>query len=105
MTRYVQNRDTGELEEVSADFTTYQEPLSPMVMPDIDSFVSPVDKSIVHSRSQLREHNKIHGVTNSSDYVNEWQAAAKKREALRSGTNQDRGLRQSLEREFERRSK
>ena len=35
---------------------------------DIESFVSPITKEIISDRRQLREHNREHGVTNSSDY-------------------------------------
>lgn len=35
---------------------------------DIESFESPIDKSIISDRGQLRKHMKEHGVTNSADY-------------------------------------
>jgi hypothetical protein len=35
---------------------------------DIVAFRSPIDGSIIDDRGKLREHNKRHGVTNSSDY-------------------------------------
>ena len=33
-----------------------------------ESFVSPIDGKVIASRKQLADHNKRHGVTNSSDY-------------------------------------
>ena len=38
------------------------------VMPDIEPFKSPVTGEMITTRPQLREHNKVHGVTNSADY-------------------------------------
>ncbi len=35
---------------------------APTFMPDIAPFVSPITKREISSRSQLREHNKAHGV-------------------------------------------
>ncbi len=35
---------------------------APTVMPDIAEFVSPVDYSLISSRSQLRAHERRHGV-------------------------------------------
>lgn len=46
---------------------------APLVMPDLsaayggDGFVSPVDKSLISSRSKLREHNKRHNVRQYGD--------------------------------------
>lgn len=37
-------------------------PKGPFVMPDIAPFVSPLDFSVVSSRSMLREHERRHGV-------------------------------------------
>lgn len=50
-----------------------------MIMPDIEAFVSPIDGSVVGSRSRLREHERRHGVTNASDFTQEWKKAAEKR--------------------------
>ena len=33
------------------------------IMPDIQEFRSPVDGSLISSRSHLRHHNRAHGVT------------------------------------------
>ncbi len=37
------------------------------VSDDISAFVSPIDGSVISSRSGLREHNKRHGVSNDLD--------------------------------------
>lgn len=39
---------------------------------DIETFESPIDKSIISDRGQLRKHMKEHGVTNSSDYSHDF---------------------------------
>lgn len=54
-------------------------------MPDIPDFVSPIDGKVVHGRAGLREHNKIHNVTNTADYKEEWAKAAKERERFFTG--------------------
>ena len=39
---------------------------------DIEPFISPIDKSIITSKSSLREHNRKHGVTDIRDYGSEY---------------------------------
>ena len=41
---------------------------APMVMKPLKDFKSPIDGQVITSRSQLAQHNKKHGVTNSADY-------------------------------------
>lgn len=41
---------------------------SHQVMPDIEAFVSPIDKTVITSRPHLNAHNEKHGVTNIADY-------------------------------------
>jgi hypothetical protein len=50
-----------------------------IIMDDLADFVSPVDRTIVHGRRGLREHNHRLGVTNTSDYTNTWKKAADER--------------------------
>jgi hypothetical protein len=47
-------------------------PNAPVVHGDLESFVSPVDGSVISDRSHLRAHNSRHGVTNVADYGPEW---------------------------------
>ena len=43
---------------------------SHQVMGDIQEFVSPIDKSVISSRSQVREHERKHNVRQSgNDYT------------------------------------
>ena len=63
------------------------------IIGDLEPFLSPVSGEIITSRSQLREHNLRHGVTNTADYGPDWfTRKAKERNALLSGTSnkQDR---------------
>lgn len=63
---WVQDPETGKLiprEEYCAHKDGY-----PAIQGDIEPFVSPVDGSVISSRSRLRAHNARHGVTDSRDY-------------------------------------
>lgn len=46
---------------------------------DITPFISPIDKSLISDRGQLREHMRRHNVTNAADYPPEY-LARKRRE-------------------------
>ena len=66
---------------------------------DIDSFVSPIDGSVIDDRGKLREHNKRHGVTNAADYSPEFlQKRRQDRNPTRKQEKQDRlsSIRQAL---------
>jgi hypothetical protein len=43
-----------------------------LIIGDIEPFKSPIDGTLITSRSKLRDHNKRHGVTNVQDYGPEW---------------------------------
>ena len=61
------------------------------VIPDIEPFVSPITGEVITSRPKLREHNHIHGVTNTADYSPEYLAGVRKRreqEQARQGRNE-----------------
>ena len=45
---------------------------APLIMPDIQPFVSPITKEVIGGRGQLRRHMKEHGVTNSADYSKDY---------------------------------
>jgi len=42
------------------------------VQGDIESFVSPIDGSVISDRAQLRAHNARHKVVNSAEFSPEW---------------------------------
>jgi len=71
-------------------------------MPDIPDFVSPIDGKVVNGRAGLREHNKIHNVTNMADFQGEWAAKAKERERFLSGDSAyDRRRKEAIRRAFD----
>lgn len=64
--RYIQDPITLELvpaHQYRAPTTKVHE-----IQGDIEPFISPIDRSIISSRSDLREHNRRHNVTHASDY-------------------------------------
>lgn len=60
------------------------------------------DGTDISTRTKHREYMKRNGLTMSSDFTNEWAAAARKREEFRSGAHADPGLRRVIERELDR---
>ena len=70
MPRFIQHPETGKL--IPAEEYVRPGPKTHMIMPDVEPFQSPVDKSWITTRSQLREHNERHGVTNTADFPPEY---------------------------------
>jgi len=58
MTTYV-IRD-GELVEKGG--VSFRDTKNVHVISDVQPFISPIDRSLISSRSQVREHERIHGV-------------------------------------------
>jgi len=82
--RWRQCRHTGEF--IPVDEAARQQSRSAAVQGDIQSFISPVDGSVITDRKQLREHNKRNGVVNSAEYSPEYYARkAKEREDFYAG--------------------
>lgn len=75
MPSWIQDRKTGKL--VPKEEYVRQESQSAYVMGDLESFVSPIDGTVISDRGHLRAHNKRHGVTNMADYGNDWIANRK----------------------------
>ena len=67
---YVWDKATGEL-VLKSEHRPFV-PDAPVVHGDIEDFVSPITKEVIHDRGQLRRHNKRHGVTDSRDYSPEY---------------------------------
>jgi hypothetical protein len=69
---------------------------------DIDTFVSPVDSSVVNGRADLREHERRTGLTNDPDSLREQSA----RELARAAKHPTAGTRRErielIRQEFER---
>jgi hypothetical protein len=56
------------------------------ILEDIEPFKSPITGEVISSRSQLRQHNKEHGVTDSRDYsANFFERKAREREIAMNG--------------------
>ncbi len=51
-----------------------EEHRGPMVIGPLEPFKSPITGELITSRTQLKRHNREHGVTNSADYSPEWYA-------------------------------
>ena len=68
---WVQDPVTGKLIP-KEDYVRRPDHATATVMGDIEPFVSPITKELVSSRSQLRQHNRDHGVTDSRDYSSEF---------------------------------
>jgi hypothetical protein len=54
-------------------------------MGDLADFVSPIDGKVVHGRRGLREHFKRYGVTNISDFKNQWERFQNQRTEVMQG--------------------
>lgn len=80
--RWIQHPITHKL--IPAD--EYVRPSLHEIHDDIEPFVSPVDGSLIGSRSALREHNRRHGVVSQAEYGGTHNIEAqKKRERLFTG--------------------
>lgn len=86
MTRrtYVYDPQVGEMVEKGS---RTNERLAADIVTDIEPFKSPIDGTIIASRSELRNHMKRHGVAHVSDYTESHAKAAKDREARINGTH------------------
>ncbi|MGI9336885.1 MAG: hypothetical protein ACR2P4_00020 [Gammaproteobacteria bacterium] len=61
---------------------------APYIQKDIEAFISPIDKSLITSRSTLRQHHKRHGTTDARDYSPAYYAEkAKQRKIDSEGAN------------------
>ena len=98
---YVYDEKLGRMVEKSVDMRAYANRLT--IMPDLPDFVSPIDGKVVNGRRGLREHNRTHNVTNTSDYTNEWAQKAKARESFLGG-KRDESRAQAIAQAFDRHS-
>ena len=74
---YVQDPETGKMVPRS-EYVRKETNMAPSVMGDLQDFVSPIDKSLITDRGQLRRHMAEHGVTNSADYSPQYSENKKK---------------------------
>ena len=84
--RQVLNEETGKYEMVPRDERASRHDAGAAVHGDIQSFVSPVDGSVISDRRQLREHNKRNNVVNQAEFDGEtMNKKRKEREDLHQG--------------------
>ena len=67
--RWRQDRNTGEFVPID---NAARRASGTAIHGDIESFVSPVDGSVITDRKQLREHNIRNDVVNSAEFSQEW---------------------------------
>ena len=79
MARWRQDRITGEM--VPIDGAAVARDARTAIHGDIQSFVSPVDGSVITDRAQLREHNKRNSVVNAGEFTTEFYARKAKERA------------------------
>ena len=82
--RWRQDRITGELIPIDESSMAHNRVVA--IHGDIESFISPVDRSVITDRKQLREHNKRNDVVNSEEFSKEYYAGkAKERDDFFKG--------------------
>tara|TARA_R110000803_G_C11989465_1_gene321778 strand:+ start:1020 stop:1352 length:333 start_codon:yes stop_codon:yes gene_type:complete len=89
MPTFVQDPETHELipkEEYHAHLA--EKGRAAYIRDDLSPFVSPIDGSVISSRTHLREHNRKHSVTDPRDYGPNWfERKAKERAVEYAGTS------------------
>jgi hypothetical protein len=93
---------TDSMVEYTNSWSRKQEK-SHYVQPDITPFVSPIDGSVIKSRSDLRVHMKHHDVVHPDDYKEHRVKKIKERELYNKGIHpsQIEGRKQALSEAFE----
>lgn len=71
---------------------------APILMDRFYENTAATDGTDIGSRRKHREYMKAHGLAMESDFKQEWQGAAKTREAIREGKYDQKGRREALER-------
>ena len=91
--RYIQDPKTLKLVPADEYYARKSESVdnnSFSIINDIDPFVSPVDRSVISSRSKLRSHNIKHGVTDVREYGDNWfKRKSKERDAELKGETRE----------------
>ena len=68
---------------------------------DIESFVSPIDGSVITGRKGYAEHCRKHGVVNAAEFDSEWKRKAEQRESFYKGDRSKEEIRQSRQQIYE----
>ena len=72
MARWRQDKQTGEMIPIDSSAKRADAQRTAAVHGDVDSFVSPVDGSVISDRRQLREHNKRNNVVSADEFSPEF---------------------------------
>ena len=86
--RWVQkwNEELGKSEFIPVDEAAARRDSGTAIHGPIESFVSPIDGSVISDRKQLREHNKRHNVVNLDEFgTDHWDNKRKERERFFNG--------------------
>ena len=84
MPRWIQHPETGKL--VPAEEYIRPRSAGHFIQGDIESFVSPIDGSVISDRKQYDEHCRKHNVVNAAEFSPEHYARkAKERERVYTG--------------------
>lgn len=103
MPSWIQDPETGQF--IPKEQYRRERRAAPMISPDIEPFVSPVDGERLYSRRQLRAHNARHGVTDLRDYGPDWfekKARERERELKCESRRAKRGRIEAIERAIHR---
>lgn len=98
---YVYDPTTKEM----VDKSTYIDPQierGHMVFGDLPDLLSPIDGKVIHGRAGMRQHNKMHNVTFTEDFKDQWKRQAKERTAVFEGKNDKNQRREAIARSLER---
>ena len=105
MARFIQDPETHKLIPAE-EYHRRQSNDAPLIQGDIEPFQSPIDGTLITTRSQLRAHHAQHGTTDARDYSADWyKRKADERSAVMRGetAEQKRSRIESLQREFSKR--
>lgn len=85
--RFIQDPETGKLVPAN-EYVRPASECNAAIHGDIESFVSPVDGSVIDDRKKLREHNIRHGVVHTHEYGEGYfERHRKERESIINGSH------------------
>jgi hypothetical protein len=88
MSRWIQHPITHEL--VPRDEYVRPSAQTHAVHGDIQPFISPIDRTLISDRGQLREHMRVHNVTHADDYSPEYLAKKRAEHTNEKGASLER---------------
>ena len=88
MARYIQHPITLKL--IPADEYERPKERGHFVQGDVQSFVSPIDGSVISDRKKLREHNEKHRVVNAAEFSPEYCERVRKERIAKQNSPEER---------------